>query len=269
MVDKIGTRVLPVRIMLYTALAMLLSLPLHLLFINRIHELLDLPSPTVLAESLSSYITVIGVIYALMVGFTFQQAVERHRDLRNSLHREAGSLHNILLLSEVMQEGEAAPIVAQSVGDYVNSNLEVANPSDPRLTSAIHDLYGIIPHLNELASDDVDDEVDQVTLRAIHAELREVSRAQADRSAICYNRLPPAQWFSLWFLAFLLLMGFFLLDLESTIIESLLFTLVVGSVTVLMMIMVDLDKPLEGVWVVKSSALQWLLLEIERLKGNP
>ena len=52
-----------------------------------------------LGEGVGALLTVVGVIYALIIGFTFQQAFARQAELRQKLTAEASSLRNLLLLS--------------------------------------------------------------------------------------------------------------------------------------------------------------------------
>ncbi len=257
----------PWGIMIRAIVVIMLGSLLFLVLAPTLRSPFKLPNSDILAESLSSYLTVIGVIYALMVGFTFQQSIERQRDLRQSLHREAGSLRNIILLTEVMQEGEAIPTIVDALSEYIEAINRDMNEAQGH-TAALRQLYTMIPRLNELASDDVNDDIDRVTLRAIHEELRETSRSHADRVAIRTNRLPSAQWFSLGFLAFLLLMGFLMLDLGSVGLEAMMFALVLGSVTVLMEVMRDLDEPFDGIWAVNRSAFEDLQDQLFQLKSK-
>lgn len=260
-------RAIPWNLFALAAIATALGTALFFAVAEPLREPFELDRALNLAEGIGTYITITGVVYALMVGFTFQQAIERQRDLRTAVHREAGSLNNIVLLLEVMQHGEALDRVGPQMEAYLDRLLKTAEGEggEAEIEEATRDLYGMLPELNELASDGLDDEIDRVTLRAVHEELREVSRAHSDMLAIRQARLPTSQWFALGFLALLLSVGFLFLDLNVIRLESVLFGFVLASVVVLMSVIRDLDDPGHGMWRVDLGAIQAVREELAKV----
>ena len=136
-----------------------------------------------LGEGVGAFLTVVGVIYALIIGFTFQQAFGRQAELRQKLTAEASSLRNLILLTGTMRGGTAHEAVDGHVLGYVEQLLDHEFPPDDAVDAAPI-LYRIVPVLNQMSSDGVSDKVDRITLNAIHDELRATTRARSERLSI-------------------------------------------------------------------------------------
>jgi hypothetical protein len=213
------------------------------------------------AEGVGSFLTVVGVIYALIIGFTFQQAFARQAELRQKLTAEAGSLRNLLLLSGTMRVAAAQEAVADQLKSYVGQLLDHEFP--PRDTDdAAPILYGIVPVLNELSTDGSADAVDRITLDAIHDELRTTTRARSERVSIAARHIPRIHWFQIELLSSLIMAGFLLLDLSAPLLEALLLGLTTGAILVLYLSLFDLDYPFDGLWRVEPLGLQRLRKEL-------
>jgi hypothetical protein len=213
------------------------------------------------AEGVGSFLTVVGVIYALIIGFTFQQAFARQAELRQKLTAEASSLRNLLLLSGTMRVAAAQEAVANHLRGYVAQLLDHEFP--PRdTTDAAPTLYHIVPVLNEVSSDGNADAVDRVTLDAIHDELRAATRARSERVSIAARHIPRIHWFQIEMLSSLIMAGFLLLDLSAPVLEALLLGLTTGAILVLYLSLFDLDYPFDGLWRVEPLGLQRLRADL-------
>lgn len=213
------------------------------------------------AEGVGSFLTVVGVIYALIIGFTFQQAFARQAELRQKLTAEASSLRNLLLLSGTMHVATAQETVANHLRSYVGQILDQEFPprdtADPAPT-----LYRIVPVLNEVSTDGTSDAVDRITLNAIHDELRTTTRARSERVSIATRQIPRIHWFQIELLSSLIMVGFLLLDLSAPLLEALLLGLTTGAILVLYLSLFDLDYPFDGLWRVEPQGLQRLRKEL-------
>jgi hypothetical protein len=214
-----------------------------------------------LAEGVSAFLTVVGVIYALIIGFTFQQAFGRQAELRQKLTTEASSLRNLILLTGTMRGGTAQNAVGGHVLGYVEQLLEHEFPPNDGVDAA-PTLYQIIPVLNEISTDGVSDEVDRITLNAIHDELRTTTRARSERLSIAARHIPRIHWFQIEILSSLIMAGFLLLDMSAPLLEALLLGLTTGAIMVLYLSLFDLDYPFGGLWRVEPLGLQRLRHEL-------
>jgi uncharacterized membrane protein (DUF485 family) len=83
-------------------LIMLVSYLLYISFVGWIRAPFRLLNATSLGEGIGIYMTIIGIIWALIISFTYQQAIHRQRAIHEALYSEASGLCNILLLVETM-----------------------------------------------------------------------------------------------------------------------------------------------------------------------
>jgi hypothetical protein len=213
------------------------------------------------AEGVGSFLTVVGVVYALIIGFTFQQAFARQAELRQKLTAEASSLRNLMLLSGTMRVASAQEAVANHLRTYVGQLLDHEFP--PRDTAdAAPTLYRIVPVLNAVSSDGTADAVDRITLNAVHDELRTTTRARSERVSIAARHIPRIHWFQIELLSSLIMIGFLLLDLGAPLLEALLLALTTAAIMVLYLSLFDLDYPFDGLWRVEPLGLQRLRREL-------
>jgi len=214
-----------------------------------------------LGEGVGAFLTVVGVIYALIIGFTFQQAFARQAELRQKLTAEASSLRNLILLTGTMRAGAAQKAVEDHVLGYVEHLLDHEFPPEDGVDAAPI-LYRIVPVLNEMSTDGVSDEVDRVTLHANHDELRTAARARSERLSIAARYIPRIHWFQIELLSTLIMVGFLLLDMGAPLLEALLLGLTTGAIMVLYLSLFDLDYPFGGLWRVEPLGLQRLRREL-------
>ncbi len=214
-----------------------------------------------LGEGVGAFLTVVGVIYALIIGFTFQQAFGRQAELRQKLTAEASSLRNLLLLSGTMRVGTAQGTVAGHLRSYVEQLLDHEFPPEDEVDAAPI-LYEIVPVLNEISADGTADAVDRITLNAIHDELRTTTRARSERLSIAARHIPRIHWFQIELLSTLIMVGFLLLDLHAPLLEALLLGLTTSAIMVLYLSLFDLDYPFGGLWRVEPLGLQRLRKEL-------
>jgi hypothetical protein len=214
-----------------------------------------------LAEGVSAFLTVVGVIYALIIGFTFQQAFSRQAELREKLTSEASSLRNLLMLVGTMRDGTAEEKVAGHLLRYSEQLLDCEfPPGDAGDAAPI--LYEIVPVLNLISADGSDDAVDRITLAAIHDELRTATRARSERLSIAARHIPRIHWFQIELLSSFIMAGFLLLDMQAPQLEGLLLGLTTGAIMVLYLSLFDLDYPFDGLWRVEPLGLRRLRQEL-------
>jgi hypothetical protein len=153
-----------------------------------------------------------------------------------------------------MRTGDKEKEIIANLSRYVDHLCEDALEHNTPLFDDNHtSIYSILDILNEIANDGLDDEVDRISLHAIHDELRNLSSHRCERMASSRQRMPHTQWFNLEFLAVLILIGFLMIDLTSAAIEALLFALSTGSISVLMLVIHDLDDPFNGIFRIDNS----------------
>ncbi|MDJ0867919.1 MAG: DUF4239 domain-containing protein [Myxococcota bacterium] len=235
-----------------------------------VRSLYEMGAVVDLAEGIGTFLTVIGVVYALIIGFTFQQCFARQDELRQQLTAEAGSLRNVLLLCDTLKAWTQRQVVAGTLREYTERLLSREFPPEGSLApDPAATLYQIVPVLNEVSVDGVSDATDRVTLTAIHDELRAATRARSSRLAVAVRHIPRIHWFGIELLSTLILAGYLLLDLGALRLEATLFGMTTAAISVLYISLFDLDYPFGGLWSVEAHALEALrgeLAAIEREK---
>ena len=226
-----------------------------------------------LGEGVGTFLTVIGVIYALIIGFTYQQGFARQDELRHTMTSEAGSLRNVLLLCESLRVWNQRQVLAGTLREYVDRLLaQEFPPAEQTSPDPAATLYQIVPLLNRASVDGISDAVDRVTLNAIHDELRAATRARSQRLAVARRHIPRIHWFQIELLSTLILVGYMLLDLNAPVLEATLFSLTGGAIFVLYMSLFDIDYPFDGLWQVSPDTLRAVreeLVVVEREKPAP
>ncbi|MCP3982816.1 MAG: DUF4239 domain-containing protein [bacterium] len=236
---------------------------LHRLLADLVQQPLGTGAARDLGEGIGTFLTVIGIIYALILGFTFQQAYTRQTDLRSALRAEASSLWNLLLLGRAMGGSSERGEIDRNVRTYVEHVLDVEFPPEHlEPAEAAPMLFEVLGVLHGLSADGVADEVDRVTLAAIHDELRAATRARSDRLAISTCPIPRIHWFQIELLSTLVMVGFLMLDLQAPLLEALLLSFTSSAITVLYMSLFDLDYPFAGLWRVEPEPLEALHREL-------
>jgi hypothetical protein len=227
----------------------------------------DLDEGSELVEGIAAFITVIGIVFALIMTFTYQQAINRHLLIRKSIFREVNSLHNIVLLSKTMEGPKGAQKkIVSIVQEYLDYMITGGfDEKEGLCEDAYQNLFDIITELRKVASDGIKDRVDRISLDAIHEELRVVSSARSGRLTACKSGLPKINALIVEFLGLVLIIGFLFLDMGLLILESTLFALVLGAILLLFVILRDMDDPFYGVWKMKTTVLKDLRRELKRL----
>ena len=250
------------------ALAAAGAFALHWLLADLVQEPLGTAAARDLGEGIGTFLTVIGIIYALILGFTFQQAYSRQTDLRAALRAEASSLWNLLLLGRAMGGTAEQGEIDRRVRAYVEHVLGAEFPPEElEPAEAAPMLFEVLGVLHRLSADGVADEVDRVTLAAIHDELRAATRARSDRLAISTRPIPRIHWFQIELLSTLVMIGFLILDLRAPLLEALLLSFTTSAITVLYMSLFDLDYPFAGLWRVEPRPLEALRRELDGTAG--
>ncbi|MCP5058004.1 MAG: DUF4239 domain-containing protein [bacterium] len=251
------------------ALSASAAFAVHHLLADLVQEPLGTASAHDLGEGVGTFLTVIGIIYALILGFTFQQAYSRQIDLRTALRAEASSLWSLLLLGRAMGGSSERSEIDRRVRTYVGHVLDVEFPPDDlEPAEAAPILFEVLGVLHGLSADGVADEVDRVTLAAIHDELRAATRARSDRLAISTRPIPRIHWFQIELLSTLMMIGFLILDLRAPLLEALLLSFTASAITVLYMSLFDLDYPFAGLWRAEPRPLEALRRELDVPAGS-
>ncbi|MHA1267412.1 MAG: bestrophin-like domain [Candidatus Helarchaeota archaeon] len=222
-----------------------------------IRSFLDYLNVKNLGDGIAIYMAFQGFVFALFISFTYQQGINRQQAIRASLHIEAKSIMNILFLTKP----EVSKKVYKEITSLLKNYLEYFLAEGPKKreqldAEAFQKLFDIISAVKkENTKGNVCD--------LIYGALQEISTARSQRIVAVKSNLTRGQMLIHEVLGAMLVIGFIFLDMNLLILETIIFSLIIGTYSLLLGIIIDVDDPFEGQWTVDTSVLNNLL---EKLK---
>lgn len=250
-------------------LIMLVSYLLYVSFVDWIRAPFRLFNATSLGAGIGIYMTIIGIIWALIISFTYQQAIHRQRTIHEALYSEARGLCNILLLVETMGTQEMVSKTTSIIKGYIKDFLEDKYGESAALYDAsTRELFKIDKILRTEPSLS-GDRGTEVTWEAVHDELTGIMSARSQRFAALKSELSGNQTLVIEVLGSLLFLGFLFFDMGVPHLEGLLFALLVGAYSLLWITLMDVDDPFNGQWQVEPRVMVNLLHDLEKEMEPP
>ena len=260
----------------------------HLLFSKRVK--LDYGLGDVSSDAFSSFTTLIGLVFSLLLGQTFSYYFDRQGAIQDSTFREVAELQRLLELCLSLFQGLGdfdAPVLRPlTESPQSQTQLTLRTSSNERrvvilelieaeaarlapggngldettkLVSRHRAISGVVQHLNELSSSErthrnkMHDPSTLASLNAAQQAVSQICEARALRVSQINADLPPAQFLTLNLLGALLLGSFLLMDLKNDQLEAALFGAIVGAATVFKQVLGDLSAPTSGSWSVEPA----------------
>lgn len=208
-----------------------------------------------LNEPCCGFISVTGLVFALVFASNYTDAQSRLNEIRNSLAVESGNIHTAMLLVRTLDDtdptGSSKSRVLLLLASYIEHLAEEiaweqtgfgARPPP----SNVEILYATIPFLSEIGSDGDGDDMDRVLVQRTVDALNAASEARQIRVSQEKRNISYVVYCFLWQLAFATYLGVIFLQTGSQLLNTCVSLMTITSVTTSMLILADLEKPYNG-----------------------
>jgi len=201
-------------------------------------------------EAWGMFFAVLGVIYAIIVGFLLAELLSRFHRLRTHIRDELNAVEEIRdYLIYVDENGETKRRIVSSLHQYVRSIVdrewpmmlegsEIDSDTSPEQYQLMEAVEGLRIH----------DQSDVIALDAIIRHIGDVTNYRTERLEMSRQHLSPALRFLVVFMSVVVILGFALMRVESAIIHGFIVSAVVTAIFVLWLVVKDLDNPYKGMW---------------------
>lgn len=258
-------------------LAMASSLVLLVLVRAMANDLLWIKEGMIKADNTNIweiFFSVFGLIYAIIVGLFIVEAHRRIRELSTAVQSELNALGDINdFLRYFKEEGRemvAVPNVRVALSEYVT---DVSADMVPKhKDSVLHDanrrkhIAAIIDAIDLLKPQE---DNDKFALDAIIQKVGELTSFRAQKTEIARRGFPRPFYGLLQFMTAMTIFGFILQSVESAILHGILVSAITFATTVLYLIVLDLDSPLDGYWNIRDELKKSVAVIKENLIGPP
>ena len=219
-------------------------------------------------SSWSSFFTVIGVVYAIIVGFLLATVLTRYSYLTQAIEGELNAIECIRdsLIYFDESQAEAKRSLLRALSQYVHSVTkvewqEMSAPGRIVNSDTSEELYELMRQCGNLKPDG---ENGSIVISSVFDNVAEVAKLRTKRICLANEQLPPRLRLLVVFLSVFLVVGFTLMGVANFWIHLVMLLSVTVCVHLLYMVVEDLDHPFYGVWNVDKSALTQLDEQFER-----
>mmetsp|Transcript_42481 Transcript_42481/g.68904 ORF Transcript_42481/g.68904 Transcript_42481/m.68904 type:complete len:442 (+) Transcript_42481:12-1337(+) len=220
-------------------------------------------------DVLNYSMTLLGLVYAIMLGSTYEDSNAKQDLLQQSLYREVSNLHQVVILSESLNGGKdmkANNTLLNNIHRYISCVLDKDMDRDAAVCNQCANILGdMIPAVSRIANDGSNDAVDRTIMDSILSGLRAAADARSDRMAAFTLKIPTAHLIRLRFAGTVLVGGCLLLSSEHLLLDRSLFALLTSTYVVLDAVLRDLGDWTYGDWSVGFEPYYDLQKEVERL----
>ena len=253
-----------------------------------------------LNDPIAAFVSVTGLVFALVFASNYTDAQCRLNEIRNSLAVEAGGVHTAMLLVRTLDDTDPGGnyktrvlLLLASYIDHVSEEIEwqqrgsniwstgssngsnttsggggggggEASPSDatPPPDSTVEILYATLPFLGEIAMDGDGDAMDHILVQRTVDSLKEASSARQIRITAEKRNISPWVYCFLWQMALVTFGGVLFLQTGSETLNSCVVGMTILSITSSMFILADLEKPYTGLVCVEVDIFNTIRNEI-------
>jgi len=222
-----------------------------------------------LNSAVQGYLSVAGLLYALIIAFLYGDVQQRLVEVRTALGNEVSSMKHIYLLVKALKNGsdQLKSDVLSCIMSYINSVEEtIANPGGDKHEKDLDEIYAIIPVIITMFENEVDQEqisVDHAILETILDAMLEISEARYQRQSLLNSSIQPLVWTLLSILSAMMFFGVLFLETGSKEMNNVFCLVAVLSITMSNFVLSDIDEPFLGFMYVKLTSLISLKKDIQ------
>ena len=224
-------------------------------------------------SSWSSFFTVFGVMYAIVVGFLLATVLTRYGSLAQAIESELNAIECIRDFLTFFDESQAGTTraIRTALHEYVQSIADVewramSEPATKVNSDTSEQLYELMRQCRHLTAES---ENEHLALSAIVDNVSEITKMRTRRICLANEQLPPRLRLLVLFMSVVLAIGFAVMGVANIWIHGLMLVSIAGCVHLLYMVLDDLDHPFYGVWNIDKSALDELQQRFAQELENP
>lgn len=200
----------------------------------------------------------IGIIYGVLIGFIWLYLIGLNDHASRSALNEGTSAANFYRATKWLKQPEQSEIQAL-LKEYITNVINVEWPEMSRAGDIHSGNMVVIDNISmKLKNYPIITKADEVTITNLLSELRTLYTARQDRILISQTELGPNIWIVILLgTALIILINYaFKVNFGLHLFGIVAFSLMAGSV---LFLLVTLDRPFQGEFVVQPSALQEVL----------
>jgi hypothetical protein len=236
---------------------------------------------------LGVFFTVFGLVYAIIIGFLLLDVLNRFNAISTAIQDELNAVERIRdFLIYVDNNEEAKAGIINALSTYMKSVIAREWPAMGQLLRRRHaelalyyrrrpelelldpdtsqELYDVMRAVEKIK---VIDESDGIALGAIIGKIGDATYYRTRRIELAQQSLPPTMEFLIVFMSMVLAIGFLLMDIKSIWVQSFMVISVNTAMHLLYMVVIDLDRPFEGLWSISSRPFARVLQRLEQLQA--
>lgn len=220
-----------------------------------------LPHVHIDSGAASAFFAVLGIVYAILIGFAIYMVASDYGDMRRCVYGEVNQLQNAWeYLSFVDDQPENVALIQESLTRYVEfilsqewplmgsvTELEIATPAS---------LKSLMKAVNAIR---ITNQSDSVSLEKIMECLAAAERHRVDRLVASQQRLPSLVYHLVVLLSVIIVIIFSFLDIEDLGVNLALNGVNGFAIALLCLIIRDIDNPFRGAWTIEPTPFRSLL----------
>lgn len=200
------------------------------------------------AAWLTVFVSLIGVIYAVIAAFTIMHVWNEFNAMDSEIRKEAVHLRNLVLLADRTNQKSFGKKIKERILEYVSSNVDKYWKKTASMEDNRRKFVQIMESIDEFTPRN---EKEIVVLDNVIEELRETASTRSNITTLVNSKTPNIVWLLLVFLSFVLVTGISLMDFQSQLLSTMTITLITTAIAFVTLLVYDMDFPFQsGFWVI-------------------
>lgn len=205
----------------------------------------------------SMYYQVLGVLYAIIVGFILAELLTRFHSILTNISNELNSLEDIRdFLIYVDYNEDVKKNIMSAIYYYldsvINKEWEVMSHNTINISSdTSKELFDIMRAIEDIQ---IYDESDEVALSAVMQKVSDVTTYRTDRLERAKHKLSPVLYTLIIIMSIALVIGFILININNLFIHGFIIVAVVTIIYVIHIVINDLNHPFSGLWNITNKS---------------
>lgn len=198
------------------------------------------------------FMSVMGILYAVVVGFVLVEALGRFASLDQTIDAEINAIQDIrdMLMYFNSSQLEAVLEVRRALRDYAVSVGDrewqgMADPSGQFSEFSSPEINQLIQATNKIK---VEDANDSIALTAIIQQIASITTLRTRRIYHSDERIPPSIYTLIRFMSLILLSGLILMGVAHLWVQNLMVLSMTTAVFLAHKVLMDIDDPFTGSW---------------------
>lgn len=200
----------------------------------------------------SAFVTVIGIIYAVIAGFTILIAFDGYKSLQNAINQELSNLGDLLDLTQFVSDKSTSKDIIQRTYSYSNS---IANDEwkvmpqgkfSLETTKKLDSLFGSV---NKIRNQEIKGEFIQ--------RLTQLTTLRTQRISFANKPFPPLLTYSLTIISLAMIVSANLMVFHSLPVQIFIIGIVTIIVVLIFNLVSDLSNPfVKGMWHIPKEVFE-------------